>query len=73
MPSARRSQHQPTADWQQLRLLVRSPEQEAYELLRPIVLFGRSSVARARETGVPERTLRRKAARFDASGITLTS
>ncbi|MDQ3493913.1 MAG: helix-turn-helix domain-containing protein [Chloroflexota bacterium] len=69
MPSARRSQHQPTDDWQQLRLLVNSPEQETYELLRPIVLFGRSSVARARETGVPERTLRRKAARFGSAGM----
>jgi transposase len=64
-----RPQRQPTDDWQQLRLLVTSPEQETYELLRPIVLFGRSSVARARETGVPERTLRRKAARFAAHGM----
>jgi len=69
MPSARRSQHQPTDDWQQLRLLVNSPEQETYELLRPIVLFGRSSADRARETGVSARTLRRKAARFADAGM----
>jgi hypothetical protein len=69
MPSARRTQRQPTDDWQQLRLLVTSAEQETYELLRPVVLFGRSSADRARETGVPARTLRRKAARFDAAGM----
>jgi len=69
MASVTRSQHPPTDDWDQLRLLVTSPEQETYELLRPIVLFGRSSVTRARETGVPARTLRRKAARFTAHGM----
>ena len=46
-----------------------SPEQETYELLRPIVLFGQPTGDRARETGVPERTLRRKVARFDAIGM----
>ena len=44
---------------------------ERDELLRPIVLFGQSPAARARETGVPERTLLRKAARFDAHGCPL--
>ena len=68
LPSPR-PQRQPTDDWDQLRLLVTSPEQETYELLRPIVLFGQPPAARARETGVPERTLRRKAARFAATGM----
>jgi hypothetical protein len=53
LPSARRAQRQPTDDRQQLRLLVTAAEQETYELLRPIVRFGRSSADRARETGVP--------------------
>jgi len=48
---------------------VTSPEQEAYGLLRPIVLFGPPIPARARETAVPERTLRRKVARFEAVGM----
>ena len=69
MSAVCRTQHQPTDDWNQLRLLVSSPEQETYELLRPIVLFGQPIPARARETGVPERTLRRKATRFDALGV----
>jgi hypothetical protein len=65
-PSPRRD---PTDDGDQLRLLVASPEQEPDELLRPIVLVGQPPAARARETGVPERTRRRKAARFDAHGM----
>lgn len=55
-----------TDDWEQLRLFVFWPAQKSYELLRPIVLFGRSPAERARETGVPEHTLRRQADRFDA-------
>jgi hypothetical protein len=31
-----------TDDWQQPDLLVRSPEQRTYELIRPVVLFGSS-------------------------------
>lgn len=69
MPPSARPRHDPTDDWVQVRLLVASPEQETYELLRPIVLFGRPPSVRARETGVPERTLRRKAARFEATGM----
>jgi hypothetical protein len=69
MPPAARPRRQPTDDWQQLRLLVASREQEAYELLRPIVLFGQPPGSRARQTGVSERTLRRKVARFVAAGM----
>lgn len=69
MPAGPRPRHQPTDDWDQLRLLVTSPEQETYELLRPVVLFGQSARARAQETGVPERSLRRKVARFAAAGM----
>jgi transposase len=69
LSGSRRPRRQPTDDWQQLRLLATSPAQETSELLRPIVLFGQTPAARARETGVPERTLRRKAARFDVRGM----
>ena len=48
---------------------MRSPEQETYELLRPIVLCGQPASTRARETGVPERRLRRKAAQFAEQGM----
>ena len=69
MPATERSPRQPTDDWQQLRLLVTSAEQATYELVRPLVLFGQPVRERARETGVAERTLRRKVARFAASGM----
>ncbi len=59
----------PTDDWQQLRLRVRFPEQEGYELLRPTVLFGQTAAERAQVTGVAERTLDRQADRFDAEGM----
>jgi transposase len=48
---------------------VTSPEQEAYELVRPILLFGQLLAERARETGVSESTLRRKAARIATQGL----
>src|SRR5215211_4271352 len=69
MPAAARPRRQPTDDWQQLRLIVASPAQASYELLRPIVLFGQTPAARAHQTGVSERTLRRKVARFEATGM----
>jgi hypothetical protein len=69
MPAMPRTRRPPTDDWDQLRLLVGSPEQETYELLRPIVLFGQSSTGRAKETGVAARTLRRKATRFADVGM----
>jgi len=69
MPRLSRTCRQSTDDWRQLRLLVASPEQEAYELLRPIVLFGQTPATRARETGISERTLRRKADDFDERGM----
>jgi len=65
----KRPPSEPTDDWQQLQLLAPFPEQRAYELLRPVVLFGRSAAERADETGTAERTLYRRAARFDAEGM----
>jgi putative transposase len=69
MPTTARARRQPTDDWDQLRQLVASPEQERYELLRPIVLFGQQVTDRARATGVSARSLRRKTARFAAAGM----
>jgi putative transposase len=59
----------PTDDWDQLQLLTTFPEQQSYELLRPIVLFGQSPAERARQTRTPERTLYRRAARFERVGM----
>jgi putative transposase len=69
MPSAKRRRVEPTDDWEQIKLLVGTPEQESYELLRPIVLFGRAPAERARQTGAAARTLLRKADRFAATGM----
>lgn len=69
MPRPRRERVEPTDDWQQPQLLSRFPEQRTYELLWPVVLFGHSPAERARQTGVPERTLYRQAARFETHGM----
>jgi hypothetical protein len=65
----RRTRIAPTEDWTQLQLQFQFREQLAYELIRPIVLFGRSPAERAQQTGKPERTIRRKADRFDRFGM----
>jgi hypothetical protein len=65
-PGMRRHQ---TDQCNQLRLLASAPEQSTYELLRLIVLFGQLIPARARETGMPERTVQRKVARFVSTGL----
>ncbi len=69
MPEVQRPRGDPTDDWQQLTLLAPFPEQRAYELLRPVVLFGRPTAQRSGETGTAERTIYRRAARFDAEGM----
>jgi hypothetical protein len=45
------------------------PEQTAYELLRPLVLFGDPAIQRAKETGEPRTSLERKADDFDEQGM----
>ena len=69
LAARKRLRIEPTDDRQQPRLRVRFPEQESYELLRPLVLLGQTAAERARATGVSERTLDRKADRFDAVGV----
>ena len=69
MSAHRRRPVEPTDDWQQLQLLAQFPEQLTYELLRPVVLFGLSPAERARQTGAPQRTLYRQAARFETEGM----
>ncbi len=69
MPGPKRQPTSPTDDWQQLQLLLHWPEQILYELIRPVVLFGRSSQDRAKETERAARTIHRKADRFDAHGM----
>jgi len=69
MPRYKRPRREPTDDYQQLALWANGPEHRTFELIRPCVLFGQSPAERARETGAAERTIRRKADRFDAYGM----
>jgi hypothetical protein len=45
------------------------PEQEWYEKLRPMLLFGQTAASRAKETGTSERTLHYKADQFEQEGM----
>ncbi len=69
MPRQKRTPIPPTEEWGQLELLVGSTEQRVYELIRPVVLFGRPPAVRARATGAPQRTLYRQADAFDREGM----
>jgi putative transposase len=69
MPGPKRQRVASTDDWHELRLHLDWPEQIAYELIRPVVIFGRPVVQRAKETGAGVRAIRRKADRFDELGM----
>lgn len=69
MPQRKRKQREHTEDWQIIKQYTLFSEQQAYELLRPIVLFGDPAIERARETGEVKSTLDRKASAFDESGM----
>ncbi len=67
--AGRRQRVEHTEDWEQLRLLVKWPEQERYEEIRPMVLFDASVVERAAEVGISASTLYRRLDRFAGDGI----
>jgi putative transposase len=69
MPKLKRVPIAPTEDWQVLQTRFTWPEQVVYELIRPVVLFGRTPAVRAQETGRAPRTIYRQAARFDTHGL----
>lgn len=69
MPKLKRERRERTDDWQQVKQPTLWPEQEAYEMIQAIVLYGQTASQRAKETGANERTFDRKADRFVASGM----
>ena len=69
MSRRRRRRVEPTDEWEQIELLCGWPEQVRYEEIRPLVLFGSPTAARAGEVGSSERTLYRRAGRFDSEGM----
>lgn len=60
---------EPTDEWEALAPLFLWPEQENYEVIRPLVLFGSPASERAEQTGVSERTLYRRTSRFEDEGM----
>jgi transposase InsO family protein len=69
MTTRKRALLEPTDDWQQLQFQLDWPEQNRYELIRPVVVFGRSPVERSQQTGLSARTIYRKVERFDQLGM----
>jgi len=69
MPAAKRVRTAPTEDWDTLQLRFRWGEQQQYELIRPVVLFGLPIAERATQTATSRRTLTRQVALFDAQGV----
>lgn len=69
VPKRKRKQREHTEDWQTIKQYALWPEQAAYELLRPVVLFGDPAIGRAEETGEAKSTLDRKADAFEESGM----
>lgn len=67
--SNRRRKVEHTEDFQEILPLCWWPEQEEYELIRPLVLFGDSAPERSIETGWAERTLYQKIRDFDEDGV----
>jgi len=69
MSGRRRRKAQHTEEWERLLPLFEWPEQERYETIRPLVLFGDSVAERAQEVGTSERTLYRRVDHFRAEGM----
>jgi len=69
MPANKRPRRERTDDWQKIQQYTLWPEQKAYELLRPVVLFNEPTAERALETGAAERSMYRKAAQFEEQGM----
>src|SRR5262249_47635019 len=55
--------------WASIKQRTLWPEQELYEQIRPIILFGETSRERAKEIDAAQRTLARKADEFEKYGM----
>src|SRR5919197_5597422 len=56
-------------EWLELRKRCPWPEQQRYEVLRSVVLYGQSPAERALETGVPRSSLYERVKRFRQLGM----
>lgn len=69
MPGPKRPRREQTDEWANIQQWTLWPEQELYEQIRPLVLFGQTAGERAKEIDVPQRTLARKANEFERYGM----
>ena len=69
MPARKRKRRERTHDWQEIQQYTLWPEQELYEKIRPVVLFGETAAERAKEIGASERTLHYQADQFEHYGM----
>src|SRR5215213_7110448 len=69
MASRKRALLAPSDDWEQLQFQLDWLEQQHYELIRPVVVFGAPPVERSKQTGVSASTIYRRVGRFDESGM----
>jgi putative transposase len=69
MPGPKRVRRERTDEWAQIQQYCLWDEQELYEQIRPLVLFGQTAGERAKETGAAQRTLSRKADEFERYGM----
>jgi hypothetical protein len=69
MPGPKRVRRERTDEWASIQQRTLWPEQELYEQIRPLLLFGETAGERAKETGAAARTLSRKADEFERYGM----
>ena len=69
MPGPKRARRERTDEWASIQQWTLWPEQELYEQLRPILLFGETAGQRAKEINAAQRTLSRKADEFEQYGM----
>jgi putative transposase len=69
MPGPKRVRREHTDEWASIKQWMLWPEQELYEQIRPIILYGQTAGERAKEINAAQRTLSRKADEFEQYGI----
>ncbi len=69
MPGPKRESRERTDEWASVKQWTLWEEQELYEQIRPIILFGQTPGERAKEIGAAQRTLSRKADEFEKYGM----
>jgi transposase len=69
MPGPKRSRRERTDEWASIQQWTLWPEQELYEQIRPLILFGETAGERAKEINAAQRTLSRKADEFERYGM----